>query len=373
VASRGVANVSDSESLFHLGGDEFALYVPFLRDEDQLRLTARNLLTVLNRPYHFNTETLHLRFVAGLASCNAEVTSAHSLLQFATTALSRAKRQGVTLQVYSEGMEESSRTHLHMVQDLRKAVSDREFSVHYQPIHVDGEIVGFEALARWEHPSNGNISPAVFIPIAEESGLISEIGQQVLETACRDLSRIRRTTAKDLYVSVNLSVKQLGDFNLVAVIEELLLRYELPPSALRLEVTESSLMVNLEQLLPVLEAIRRLGVVLSVDDFGTGYSSLAYLKRLPISVVKIDRSFIIGIPSDRRDVAIVRSIIAMAEGLGMELVAEGVDRIEQLDCLSQLGCRGVQGFLYSRPKPVDELEADVRVRPVYNPETISRN
>lgn len=373
VAARCAAFAGAGESLFHLDGDEFALYVPRVVDPGRLAKTARDLLTVLHRPYRTFDEILHLRVVAGVAVFPDDAGSADQLLQAAMSALSRAKREHVDCRAYTEGMEQAAKTHLQMVHDLRRAIAGREFRVHYQPIHVHGEIRGVEALARWEHPQTGAVSPSVFIPVAEEAGLITDIGEQVLETACRDIGELRGTTGLDLYVSVNLSVHQLGDYRLIDVIEDLLSRFGLPASSLRLEVTESSLMVNLEQLLPVLESIRDLGIVLSVDDFGTGYSSLAYLKRLPISVVKIDRSFVIGIPADRRDVAIVRSIVAMAEGLQMELVAEGVDRVEQLNCLAGLGCHGIQGYLYSKPKPLPEIEAMCLLEVDQREAKISRN
>jgi EAL domain-containing protein (putative c-di-GMP-specific phosphodiesterase class I) len=243
---------------------------------------------------------------------------------------------------------------------MRKGLTRGEFEVYYQPkVRLcDGQMVGMEALIRWNQPEVGMISPAEFIPLAEESGLILPIGEWVLREACHFTKSLHDAGHPELSVAVNLSTRQLlWQFDLVDMLEATLAESELPAERLELEVTESVIMRNMEASIATMQRIRDLGISISLDDFGTGYSSLFYLKKLPIDTIKIDRAFVRDLPHNREDVAIIQGIIAMARSLNLEVVAEGVETLEQLDFLRQSHCHLMQGFYFSQPVPSDQFQA----------------
>jgi EAL domain-containing protein (putative c-di-GMP-specific phosphodiesterase class I) len=245
--------------------------------------------------------------------------------------------------------------------DLRQALERQEFRVYYQPIVslADGRIVELEALVRWQHPERGLVQPGAFIPIAEETGLIVPLGQWVLEQACQQARMWQDASPanKSLVMSVNLSARQFQHPMLVADIERAVRQSRLDPRSLKLEITESVVMQDVESTLATLHALKALGIQLAIDDFGTGYSSLTYLKRFPIDTLKIDRSFVDGLGQDAQDTAIVRSVVALAKTLNLSVTGEGVETVEQQTHLEGLGCDLAQGFMFARPSPPELLDA----------------
>jgi EAL domain-containing protein (putative c-di-GMP-specific phosphodiesterase class I) len=283
---------------------------------------------------------------------------AETLIRNADTALYRAKEHArSSYQFYTTDMNATAFERLVLETQLRKALERGELVVHYQPqVRLDtGEVVGVEALVRWFHGELGLISPAEFIPLAEETGLILELGRWVLGTACAQVRRWQGQGFSELRLGVNLSGRQFQEADLVHGIAQALERTGLDPRDLDLELTESSIMRDPEQAVAKLQALSRLGIRLSIDDFGTGYSSLAHLKRFPIKALKIDQSFIRDITTEPNDAAIAQAIIALAESLRLKVVAEGVETREQLDLLRRFRCDEMQGYLFSKPLPPDDL------------------
>ena len=267
-------------------------------------------------------------------------------------------------QIFDVSFAERSRDQLRLADDLREALARDLLDVHYQPV-VDlagTRLVGFEALARWEHPTRGQVPPGVFVPLAEHSGFVSELDQWVLRRACRDTrtGRAAGILPEDARVSVNLSARSLGDPDLVRIVQDILVGEALPAQALVLEITETALMQDIATARRSLAGLRDLGAGIALDDFGTGYSSLSFLRELPVTQVKIDRSFIANIAGNGEDLLITESIIDLARGLGLETVAEGVETEGQLALLRRLGCTSAQGHLWSRAVPLDQLGAPAR-------------
>jgi EAL domain-containing protein (putative c-di-GMP-specific phosphodiesterase class I) len=270
----------------------------------------------------------------------------------------RAKDQGRgNYQFYSSQMNKHTFERLAMESSLRKAVEHGDFLLHYQPkLHLGtGAVTGVEALVRWRHPDLGMVSPAQFIPLAEESGLIGRIGDWVLRTACEQARKWSEAGLPALRIAVNLSARQFAQKNLVADIARIMEETGIPADSLELEITESLMMQNPEQVAQILHKLRTMGIHLSIDDFGTGYSSLGYLKRFPINCVKVDRSFIKDIPNDKDDMAITRGVIALGHSLRLKVVAEGVETAAQQDFLHENGCDEMQGYLFSRPLPAEDV------------------
>jgi EAL domain-containing protein (putative c-di-GMP-specific phosphodiesterase class I) len=280
----------------------------------------------------------------------------------------RAKEAGRgRYEVFDAGMRARAVTRLQVENELRRALDREELQLYYQPIHGlgDDRISGCEALVRWEHPERGLVGPDQFIPVAEESGLIIPLGAWVLQRACRQLARWRRSVpgAEDLRITINLSASQVTRPDIVETVADAIAEAGLEPNDIGLEITERVLIEDEQTTADTLRRLQRLGVRLVIDDFGTGYSSLSYLKRYPIEVLKIDRSFVDGIADEESgDLAIVTAIVRMASALGVEVIPEGVETEAQLQALRDLGCQYAQGFLLDRPLPPDELEARLRER-----------
>ncbi|WP_328645775.1 EAL domain-containing protein [Amycolatopsis sp. NBC_00348] len=342
-----------------LGGDEFVIVTDEVTEPGEVRALAEHLRAALAEPIGVLGRQLHLDASIGVVLVDgADQRSAEDLLRDADVAMYQAKTLGRGRHHFFDvGLRERMQRRLRMEQDLRDAVHEGQLWPAYQPV-VDlktGEMVAVEALLRWTHPRLGPISPAEFIPLAEESDLINVIGKEMLRATTRELAWRRDNQGLDLTLKVNLSTRQLDDPHLVPAVQDALASTGLPAGALCLEVTESALMRDQEAAGEVLAALRSLGVLLAIDDFGTGYSSLAQLRRLTLDTLKIDRSFITGIAESHDAEAIVTSIIAMAHAVDLTVIAEGVETAEQLELLRRLGCDQAQGFHLGRPIPADEL------------------
>jgi len=353
-------NTSDlSASVARLGGDEFTVLLEDVESVQSIAHIAGRVIEHISLPMMLERQEVHVSTSIGIAMFPADGKKADDILQHADTAMYHAKAQGRNnFQFYTESMNKSSVELLALENNLHKAVEQEELSLYYQPqINVaSGELVGMEALIRWNHPENGFISPGVFIPVAEETGMINRIGKWVLKEACEQGVRWMKQGYKLHKISVNLSARQLKDENLPKLIENMMSETGMPANMLGIELTESAIILDPEIALIRLQKIKELGISLSLDDFGTGYSSLSYLKRFPIDTLKIDQAFVRDVKVDHEDAALVKAIITMAHGLGMDVIAEGVEVQEQLDFLGAHGCDSIQGFLFSRPLPASEME-----------------
>lgn len=359
VASRFTSRLREGDLIGRLGGDEFAIILEdFTLPEDAGRL-AQEMIETLGLEYKLSGGALiHVGASAGIALFPNHGDDAHTLLQHADAALYKSKSEGRgTYYYYTDELTASARKRIECETRLRRAISNNEFEVYYQPqVHLGtGRIVGAEALVRWNDPSRGYVSPVEFIPIAEETGLIREIGEWVLGETCRQ-GKIWLDRGHRLTLAVNLSAHQVRHQNIPKMVEKALKQSGFPANRLELELTESALMDRQEEAVVMMHALRAQGIRLAIDDFGTGYSSLSYLKRFPIDVLKIDKSFIDDIPYDQDDMAIVSAIIAMGEALGFQILAEGTEREEQLAFLRERGCTMYQGYFKSPPLPAAEFE-----------------
>jgi len=360
VGARLVGALRASDTVARLDGDEFALILPETEAAGAVT-AARALRAALDPAFHLGEYSVHIGASVGIALAPAHGDDAVTLLRRADAALYAAKRGHVAHALYDPEPDDRGPNHLAIAGDLRQAIAAGTLALHYQP-KMDiaaGRIYGVEALARWPHPQRGLIPPDQFIPLAERTGLILPLTHWVLEEALRQW-RAWRLAGLDLDVAVNLSMWNLRDAGLPETVAALLRAYDVPPAALRLELTESAIMGDAARALDVLTRLHRLGVRLSVDDFGAGYSSLAYLKRLPVDELKIDRSFVRSLAEDETDATLVASIIGLGHSLGLTVVAEGMENAEALAMLGHLGCDVAQGYHVSRPRAADDLERWLR-------------
>lgn len=355
--------VRPTDTVARFGGDEFVILCDQLADEDDAVMIAERIAEVIGEPVELGGHEMVLSTSIGIAFCRATHDRPEALIRDADVAMYRAKDRGRNRhEVFDDTMRARALVRLDTERTLRRALERRELRVFYQPV-VDiatGAVSGFEALLRWEHPERGLLMPGEFIGLAEETGLIVPIGTWVLNQACRQLQLWRAVfpEAEDLDLAVNLSARQLAQADVVDVVGSALADSGLDPGRLVLEMTESVLMAHAADTIELLRALKGLGVRLAVDDFGTGYSSLAYLRRFPVDILKIDREFVARIGEDPEDTEIVRLVATLAHTLGLESVAEGVERPEQLEVLRSLGCGRAQGFMLHRPLPasgVDDL------------------
>jgi EAL domain-containing protein (putative c-di-GMP-specific phosphodiesterase class I) len=314
----------------------------------------------LSKPTLIDDEEVTVSASLGISVAPEDTTEAEVLIKNADMALYRAKDDGRNnFKFFTVEMNILLIAHLNLVQQLRHAIDQQSFLLHFQP-QVDlnsGQLVGFEALVRWQHAERGLVSPLEFIPVAEETGLIIPLGRWILRAACQQMRALcdAKLVGNRTVMTVNLSLKQFEDTQLVRYIGEVLVECGLRPAQLELELTESMLMENLDKTLETLQNIKALGIGLSIDDFGTGYSSLSYLKRLPVNVIKVDRSFVMDIPGDTDDMEITAAVIAMAHKLRYKVVAEGIETEAQHRFLRESGCDYGQGYYFSRPLPPAEL------------------
>lgn len=343
-----------------LGGDEFVLLIDAQDGGLNTTRRAEQVLDVVDEPVLLGGDEYPLSASIGISLFPDDGDNGEQLLQFADVAMYRAKVLGKHTYQYYAATEEPVNLHrLPLEMALRRALERNELVLHYQPrldLHSE-RVIGMEALLRWKHPERGLIPPLNFIPLAEETGLIEPIGSWVLSSACEQNRRWQLQGLPPVVVSVNLSARQFLRADLVQEVRDALQRAELQPQWLELEITESMVMHNPERAVATLHELKALGISLSIDDFGTGYSSLAYLKRFPIDVLKVDRSFVQDLPQDVDDAAISEAVIVMAHALGLKVVAEGVERVEQGVFLRQHGCDEVQGFYFSRPLTVEQFTA----------------
>lgn len=357
-ATRMQECVRDGDTVARLGSDEFGIILEDVSDVRFAASVAQKISAVLTEPFTIQGQEMYLS--AGMGIAVRPPSEADGLMRDANAALQRAKAAGPdNYQFFSSEMNVEAFERLAFESSLRRALEREEFELHYQP-QVDlltGRIVGAEALLRWNHPEQGVVSPARFIPVLEQTGMIFAVGVWVMETACKQTREWRdRGLVPDLRISVNLSAKQFAQRDLGEIISGILERTGLDPDALELEVTESLLMEDTEESnlkLRQLKADR--GVRVSIDDFGIGYSSLAYLKRFPLDVLKIDRSFVRDLTVDPDDAAIVSAIVALARNLRLKVIAEGVETAAQLEYLRRQSCDEAQGYYFSRPLPADEF------------------
>ena len=354
VAQRLKLSLKDTDTLCRKGGDEFLILLPHLNDAEECVAFLAQLMLKLSIPFYLEGIELALTVSTGIAMYPDDGSDLDSLLQKAEMAMYQAKEVGRnTYRFFDEEMNQEAVDQLALFFGLRRALEHSEFELYYQP-QIDigsDELIGAEALIRWNHPEFGLISPARFIPVAEESGLIVPIGEWVLCEACREAAKWQSMGKTDLVVAVNLSALQFKRGDIEQSVIRALAESGLNPSQLELELTESILVSDTEKVLATVIRLKHLGIKLSIDDFGTGYSSLSYLKRFKVDKLKIDQSFIRDLAADADDAAIVRAVIQMARSLGMQTIAEGVEDQRALDLLRLYRCDEAQGYFYSRPMP----------------------
>jgi diguanylate cyclase (GGDEF)-like protein len=358
VAARLQTCLRAGDLVARFGGDEFIAILPHVVDTALAERVMARLLKEIAKPYRLSDQEIHLTASVGASFFPNDATDAPGLIQSADSAMYLAKQEGRNRhRVFTQAIFEQMQWRMKLEGDLRRAIEDQELFVHYQPkVRLsDRRVTGVEALARWDHPFHGSVSPSLFVSIAEESGLISLLGDLILRKSLEDLSNRSILGTENLCLNVNLSALQFSESSTVFRVAELVETYGIPPEQLCIEVTESAIMRDLSEAQKLLDSLRILGVQISVDDFGTGYSSLAYLSRLPLNELKIDRSFVGNIGYVAGDESIVSSTIRLGHSLGLRVVSEGVETESQLQFLEAEGCDEVQGYLFGRPAPAGEI------------------
>lgn len=366
VANRLQSCLRRGDTLARFGGDEFTLLLPEVRTKDDVVVIASKILDRLNAPFVIDGHELFVGASIGISIYPEAGDTEESLIQNADIAMYQVKGRGKNgYQFFSEEMNHSFSTRLTLERELRNGLAQGELRVFYQPqVSLStGTITGVEALVRWQHPVRGLLEPAHFLPVAEETGLISQIDDFVQQQAFSDVAYWRGKGLGSVQVSVNLSAVQLEQEGFVDRFVSSMQNSNLEAGAVKLEITENTLMQDMEVIVPKLKELRRLGVHIAIDDFGTGYSSLSYLQQFPIQTLKIDRSFVGDIRADETDVSIINAIVAMARGLKLDLIAEGVENRTQLRYLNAQGCSEGQGFFFSKPVPAGEVARMIRNQP----------
>lgn len=363
VANRLKENLREVDTIARLGGDEFALILEGISELHIIDEIAEKMVEILREPITIDQHLLYITSSIGISLYPIDGESAQSLLRNADSAMYKAKEEGRnSYQYYTEELTQRAIEWVALESNLRRAIEKQEFVVYYQP-QMNGEsekMIGMEALVRWMDPERGIVSPAEFIPLAEDTGMILAIDAFVMRSAIQQMVAWRKEGFDPGILSLNLAMKQLWKDSFVDSFQALLNELECKAEWVELEVTEGEIMKNPEKAIAILQRLHEMGVLLAIDDFGTGYSSLSYLKRLPLDILKIDQSFIRGIPDHNEDVAIVRSTITLAKSMGMSVIAEGVETLEQKEFLVENGCSNIQGYFYSRP--ISRSEMDHRLR-----------
>lgn len=363
VAQRLLEAVRQSDFVARLGGDEFVIMLPEIASSNDVVHVADKILRSISEPYLIDGQELRTSTSIGICLYPDDATEDQDLIKKADLAMYHAKSNGRgNYQFFSEGMQQAVLNRIGIERDLRIALEKKQFLLHYQP-QLDlttGRLMGVEALVRWQHPQRGLVSPLDFIPVAEETGLIIQLGDWILQESCRQLAEWRSVGITHIRMSINLAASQFSDRNLPARIQEIMAQNDLPAGSIDLEVTESMTMKSPADAVEMMKILTSQGQSLSIDDFGTGYSSLAYLKMFPISTLKIDRSFVKDIETDPDDASICDITVLLAHKLGMKVVAEGVETEAQLKYLLSIGCEKIQGYLISKPLPAGQAEQFIR-------------
>ena len=349
--------LEDKDTISRIGGDEFLLIIPRINGTDVVNTVAENIINRFSEPVVINGHELVVSVSIGISLYPFDGKSLKNLIKNADTAMYYAKGEGRNnYQIYSSEMNALSDERLRMEVNLRRALERNEFIIHYQPRITlsDGKISGMEALVRWQRPESGLVSPAEFVPLAEEIGLIVPLGEWILRMACNQNKQWQNSGIDPIRISVNISAVQFHRDGFVDVVKRALLESSLEPKWLELELTESIVMNNVTKSINKLNELKEVGVHISIDDFGTGFSSLSYLKHFPIDTLKIDRSFIQDVPESPKDIAIIKTIIALGRRLQLKVVAEGVETKDQYTFLTSRKCNEGQGYFISRPLPADE-------------------
>lgn len=368
MARRLESCIREVDMVARLGGDEFAILLDGIPNQAEATNMARRIQEKLMSPFNLSGHEVFTSTSIGIALSSTGYDHPENMLRDADTAMYRAKAQGkACYEVFDKGMHTHAVYLLQMENDLRRAIDREELRIYYQPIVSldNGQLAGFEALIRWQHPERGFINPSDFIPLAEDTGLIVPLGLWILKRACQQLCKWQWQSPahRSLFMSVNLSGKQVAVPTLVSDIGEILEETHVEAKYLKLEITESAVMENADMAARLLKRLKALGVQLSIDDFGTGYSSLSYLHRFPVNTLKIDRSFVGRIGEAAENIEIVRTVISLAENMGMEVVAEGIETLSQLTQLRKLKCAYGQGYLFSRPVDAESVSAWISKKP----------
>lgn len=349
-----------SDTAARLGGDEFAVLVENIQHPEEAQMIAERILSVFGQPFLIDGKKVHVGTSIGIAAGSPETSSSEELLRNADLAMYLAKQRGKgNFIVFEPKMHEALMERIELEEDLRRGITEHEFTLHYQPIISlhSSDMLGMEALVRWQHPTLGLLPPMKFIPLAEETGLIVPLGEWVLGQACKQAQAWRdQYGAKfEISVTVNISIRQFQQKELVEIVSKALQSTGLPPPSLILEITESFMLQDTEATIEKLDGLKRLGVRLAIDDFGTGYSSLSYLQRFPIDILKIDKSFIDKLGEGREGNAVARAIIMMGDSLNLKTIAEGIERPDQIAALQSLGCGAGQGFHFAKPLDIADM------------------
>lgn len=358
VAERLKKCLREGDTLARIGGDEFTILLPEIQDVYDSEIIAQKILDTLKTPFDLGEAEIYVTTSIGIANYPGDGETIESLLKHADIAMYAIKNKGKDgYQFYTDSMHDEVSAHLALENDLRRAITNKQFRLHYQP-QVDAsthDIIALEALIRWDHPERGTIMPSEFISFCEETDLIQSIGDWILENVCRDLQAWNKMDFDMPRVAINMSAKQFNQPDIFEKIRATLKQYDITGDMLELEITENVLMDDIENVISILNQLSSLGVKIAIDDFGTGYSSLNYLQKLPIDILKIDRSFINSMENDEGSRSIVKAIIAMAKGLKLHIISEGVESFGQMEQLKALGCYGMQGFLFSPPISMDSV------------------
>lgn len=351
--------IRKEDTLARLGGDEFTIILEELKQGQDASLLANKIIELLAKPVNLDKNIFYIGCSIGISFYPNNGDLSEDLLKYADAAMYKAKDEGRNnFQYYNTEMTRLALERVKMETSLRAALINEEFIVYYQP-QINGktdELTGMEALVRWQSPSMGLVSPAKFIPLAESTGLIIDLDRLVMKSAMTQFAQWYKDGFNPGVLAMNLAIKQLRQKDFITILEKLIIETECQAEWLELEVTEGQIMTNPDEAIKILNIISNIGIELAIDDFGTGYSSLSYLKKLPINKLKIDQSFVRGLPDDDEDVAIAKAVIALAQSLNLKIIAEGVETNAQKEFLLENGCSSIQGYLYSKPIPANEME-----------------
>lgn len=358
VAERLKKCLREGDTLARIGGDEFTILLPEIHGREDSELIAKKIIDTLKTPFNLVEQEIFVSTSIGIAHYPDDGETIESLLKHADIAMYAIKNKGKDgYQFYTDSMHEEVSSHLLLENDLRRAISKNQFRLHYQPLvdAVTHEIIAVEALIRWDHPERGTIMPSDFISFCEETGLIQSIGDWVFENVCKDLKKWKNLNLSIRKVAVNISAKQFDQPDFIEKVISTLNKYHVTGDMFEFEITENIIMDDIENVISILNQLNSIGIKIAIDDFGTGYSSLNYLQKLPIDTLKIDRSFVDAMEFDEGAKSIIKAIIAMAKGLKLNIISEGVEELGQMEKLKALGCYDMQGFLFSPPVTMDTV------------------